>query len=249
MSSHPIDIDDDIGATTESPNDREAPPDANLWFVPGPPEEEPDFLPPPLPRAEPAERDQIADWEKAQAGQAAHLARVSARLGALNERLRWGPEGWRYRRALIDASELSWLTGGRVSADRLGLWQALCGRGASDDVAALQRVAWAFRRLSGGPGPEPDLAGFLERQEVDGAEPLSDKIAAWDTVMAATGSLHPILRACFAFHLWPLTGIGAGGDMLEGAVVAARLAAEDGQGGAVFVPLTMGGAGGGARRG
>jgi hypothetical protein len=114
---------------------------------------------------------------------------------------------------------------------------------ASDDTTALRHTAWAFRRLSGGPGPEPDLAGFLDRRQIPGQGLLSDEIAAWNAIMSAAGTLHPIARACLALHLWPLTGIGMEGDGLEGAVVAGRVAASEGQGGAPFVPVQMGGAG------
>ncbi|MGI3213148.1 helix-turn-helix domain-containing protein [Roseovarius tibetensis] len=214
----------------------------DLWFLPGPTGDEQDYLPP-LPRAEADERAQIAAWELAQGEQAAHLAHVSARFGALDERLRRSPEGWRHRLALIEASELSWLTGRRIPTDRLGLWHAMRISAASDDTSTLQRATWAFRRLVGGPGPEPDLAGFLGRREIPGQDLLSEKIATWNAIMSAAGTLHPIVRAGFAFHLWPLSGIGIEGNRLEGAVVAGRMSASDGQGGILFVPMVMGGAG------
>jgi hypothetical protein len=119
MTPYPSEIDDIPEANGQGPYDGETP-EEDLWFHPGPPEEEPDG-PSPLPRAGADEHAQIAAFEQAQGEQAAHLGRVSARLGALDERLRRGPEGWRHRLALIEASELSWLTGSRVSADRLGL--------------------------------------------------------------------------------------------------------------------------------
>jgi hypothetical protein len=37
---------------------------------------------------------------------ATRLARVAGRLGALDERLRRGPEGWRHRLALVEAADL-----------------------------------------------------------------------------------------------------------------------------------------------
>ena len=220
----------------------------DLWFLPGAPEEEPNHLSP-LSRAASDERAQIAAWEEAQANHAAQLARVAARFGAFDERLRRGPEGWRHRLALIEASELSWLTGRRVSSDRLGLWHAMRISAASDDTSALQRSAWAFRRLAGGPGPEPDMARFLGRQEGRTHDRLSDKIAAWTAIMTEAATLHPIVRAGFASCLWPLAGIGAGGDLLEGAVVARRISASEGQGGALFLPVRIGGAGGGCAAG
>lgn len=78
--------------------------DADLWFMPGPPEEEPDFLPP-GPQPEATESEIVDAWRAAEAGQAAQFARVAARLGILDERLRCGPVGWRQRLALIEASE------------------------------------------------------------------------------------------------------------------------------------------------
>lgn len=215
----------------------------DLWFLPGPPDEAADHLSP-LPRARGEEYAQIAPWEAAQGAQAAQLARGAALFGAFDERLRRGPEGWRHRLALIEASELSWLTGRRVSTDRLGLWHALRISAASDDTGALQRSAWAFRRLAGGPGPEPDMARFLGRQESRGEDPLSDRIAAWTAIMGQAGRLHPIVRAGFAAYLWPLAGIGVEGDPLEGHVIARRIAAAEGQGGALFLPVRVGGTGG-----
>ena len=250
MKIQPPDIPDEFDDASNGPHDGRTGAE-DLWFLPGPVEAEPDYLPP-LPRTEPSERGQIAAWEKAEAGQAARLARVAARLGALDDRLLRGPAGWKHRLALIEASELSWLTGDRVSVDRLGLWVAMRMGAAQDDTAALRRAAWAFRRLSGGPGPGAGLSGFLGRHEAPGDTALAERLDAWNGLMAAAAHLHPITRAGFAHHLWPLAGIGPGGDLLEGAVIAARIAAEDGQGGgqggAIFGPVAMGGAGG-LRRG
>ena len=54
--------------------------DADLWFLPGPIEDEPDFLPPgPAPEAK--ESDVVDAWRAAEAGQAAQLARVAGSVG------------------------------------------------------------------------------------------------------------------------------------------------------------------------
>ena len=121
----------------------------DLWFLPGPIEDEPDDLPP-GPRAEPGETTILENWRKAEADNAARLARVAGRLGGLDERLRRGPEGWRHRLALIEAADLSWFVGDRIGPDRLALWIALRLSGVQDDTAALARVGWAVRRLTGG---------------------------------------------------------------------------------------------------
>jgi hypothetical protein len=119
--------------------------------------------------------------------------------------------------------------------------------GVQDDTAALARVGWAVRRLTGGPGPEADLSAFLDRRDpenmADEAEPFADRAGGWLDLMAQVIDLHPIARACVGFHLWSLAGLGQQGDRMEAAVTAARIAASEGKG-AVFAPLAMGGAGG-----
>jgi hypothetical protein len=216
----------------------------DLWFLPGPMEEEPDDLSP-GPRAEPGESEVLNDWQKAEASAAARLARVAGRLGALNDRLQRGPEGWRHRLALIEATDLSWFAGDRIGPDRLALWISLRLSGVQDDTAALSRVGWAVRRLTGGPGPEMDLSAFLDRRDPenlhDDAEPFADRAGGWLDLMAQAADLHPITRACLGFHLWSLAGLGQHGDRMEAAVTAARIAASEGRG-AVFAPLAMGGA-------
>ncbi|WP_072702260.1 hypothetical protein [Donghicola eburneus] len=224
----------------------EAAHEQDLWFLPGPLEEEPDDLPP-GPRAEPPDTAVIEDWAKAESVYAARLARVAGRLGALDDRLLRGPEGWRHRLALIEAADLSWFAGDRVSSGRLALWISMRLSGAQDDPNALARVGWAVRRLTGGPGPKADLAAFLDRRDpenIEGsAERFEDRAGGWLDVMAAAAELHPITRACMGFHLWSLAGLGQHGDQMEAAVTASRIAASDGSG-AIFAPLAMGGAGG-----
>ena len=220
--------------------------DEDLWFLPGPLEEEPDDLPP-GPRAEPPDTAVIEDWAKAEGIHAARLARVAGRLGALDDRLLRGPEGWLHRLALIEAAELSWFAGDRVSSDRLALWISMRLSGAQDDPEALARIGWAVRRLTGGPGPKVDLAAFLDRRDPenieDSADRFEDRAGGWLAVITAASDLHPITRACMGFHLWSLAGLGQHGDQIEAAVTAARIAASDGSG-AIFAPLAMGGAGG-----
>ena len=218
----------------------------DLWFLPGPMEEEPDYLPP-GPRAEPREAEVLDDWRKAEADHAARLARVAGRVGALDDRLKRGPEGWRHRLALIEAADLSWFAGDRIGPGRLALWISMRISGLQDDTAALARVGWAVRRLTGGPGPEVDLAAFLDRRDpenmADEAEPFADRAGGWLDLMEQVADLHPITRACVGYHLWSLAGLGQQGDQIEVAVTAARIAANEGKG-AVFAPLAMGGAGG-----
>ena len=234
---------DDPLITTEE--DAEAH-EKDLWFLPGPFEEEPDDLPP-GPRAEPPDTAVIEDWAKAEGVHAARLAKVAGRLGALDDRLLRGPEGWRHRLALVEAAALSWVAGDRVSTDRLALWVSMRLSGAQDDPNALARVGWAVRRLTGGPGPMADLAAFLDRRDPenieDSAERFEDRAGGWMDLMTAAADLHPITRACMGYHLWSLAGLGRHGDQIEAAVTASRIATSDGSG-AIFAPLAMAGAGG-----
>lgn len=218
----------------------------DLWFMPGPIEEQPDDLPP-GPLADRRETAVLDDWRSAEAGQVARLARVAGRVGALDERLKRGPEGWRHRLALIEAADLSWFAGDRIGPDRLALWISLRLSGVQDDTSELTRVGWAVRSLTGGPGPEVDLSAFLDRRDpktvAHEAETFADRTGGWLDLIAQTTDLHPISRACMCFHLWSFAGLGQHGDRMEAAVTAARIAAGEGKG-AIFAPLSMGGAGG-----
>jgi hypothetical protein len=235
---------DDLDDPLEVVEEGEERAENDLWFLPGPIENEPDDLPP-WPRAEPRATAVLDDWRKAEARHAAWLARVAGRFGALDDRLQRGPQGWRHRLALIEAADLSWFAGDRIGPDRLALWISLRLSGVQDDTAALARVGWAVRRLAGGPGPEADLSAFLDRRDPENmehrAEPFADRAGGWLDLMTQATDLHPITRACMGFHLWSLAGLGQQRDSMEAAVTAARIAAREGKG-AMFAPLAMGGA-------
>jgi hypothetical protein len=246
MKSQASAFPDDSDSPFADVEEVEARTEDDLWFLPAPIEDELDDLPR-GPRTEQSETAVLDDWRRAEAGHAARLARVAGRLGALEERLKRGPKGWRHRLALIEAAELSWFTGDRVAPDRLALWISMRLSGVQDDTAALARVGWAVRRLTGGPGPELDLSAFLDRRDPENmehqVEPFADRAGGWLNLMEQAADLHPITRAGVGFHLWSLAGLGQYGDRIEAAVTAARIAAGEGSG-AIYAPLAMGGAGG-----
>lgn len=247
--------------------------DADLWFLPAPMEDEPDYLPP-GPAPEPKESDVVDAWRAAEAGQAAQLARVAARLGILDERLRRGPAGWRKRLALVEAADLSWLMQDRIGLDRLSLYMALRVSTVTDDAQALYRIGWAVRRLTGGPAPLTrrsgvcDLAIFLDRRDRPGQgerldeakapsrvvemaerDAFGDRAAGWLAMMDQADDLHPVTRACMGFHLWHFAELSPVDDPLEAAVTAARVAIADlapsgSAPGAFFAPIAMGEGGG-----
>ncbi|MCZ8295455.1 MAG: helix-turn-helix domain-containing protein [Rhodobacteraceae bacterium] len=264
---------DDDGMPLEDMEASENRDDADPWFLPGPIEDEPEYLPPgPAPEAK--ESAVVDAWRAAEAGQAAQLARVAARLGILDERLRRGPAGWRHRLALIEATDLSWLTQDRVGLDRLSLYMALRVSTATDDAQALYRIGWTVRRLTGGPAPLArrtdvgDLETFLDRRDRPGQgerfedartpsrvvemterDAFEDRAAGWHAMMDQADDLHPVTRACMGFHLWHVAELSPVDDPLEAAVTAARVAIADlapsgSAPGAVFAPIAMGGGGG-----
>ncbi|MGB1207647.1 MAG: hypothetical protein ACPG7W_00445 [Paracoccaceae bacterium] len=232
--------------------------EADLWFLP--PAQDADDRPPWRARKSlgppPDDAAQVQEWAQEEAQQAARLARVAGRLGALDDRMRRGPAGWRHRLALIETAELSWFTGDRVTPDRLALWLALRVSRARDEAGALWQAGWAARRLIHAEGaPETALAAFLGRQDAPGPQPpaiteaaedpFALRAAQWQGLMAAGHMLHPITRACMGFHLWAPMGLAPVGDLghmagrMEATVTAARIAAPS----ASFAPLVMGGGG------
>lgn len=223
--------------------------------MPAPGGENANDLAPPLPRADRSRLINVDTWRKAEASLAVPLAQVAAKLGALDERLRRAPEGWRHRLALIEASGLSWLGTERISAERLSLWRAMRLSGIQEDNRALARADWACRRLTEGPMPDvtsaESIMDFLGRQEPletddvqhPSGEPIGEQLAAWCEEMERARDFHPISQAAFGLFLWGPAGLLAHvqGAEMEAAVLAARLATSGLTGGAVFLPLAGGG--------
>lgn len=243
-------------AEERAAHDADAPEDADLWFLPGPQDESLDPALPPLPRAERPDQAELAAWRAAQGALAVELAHAAQLFGALDERLRRAGEGARQRLALMEAAELSWHAGDRVTPDRLALWVALRLAGAQEEAQPLARAAWAVRRLTGGPGPleggAEGLAAFLGRQEA--SADLAGRLADWLAAQEAGQGLHPLVGAARGVGLWRLaeaSGTEGPVAVIEAQVVVARIAGASGRGGAVFAPLLLAGpqalrAGGGA---
>lgn len=237
---------EDLEATPPSIYDVEPPEDDDLWFLPPEDEDAADVYLPPGPRAEPGVLFDPRDWNAAQSGLSGELAELAVTFGALDERLRAGPEGWRHRLALMDVSDLGWWTGDRIGVDRLALWTGLRIGATSDDVQALYRAGWAVRRLTSGAAPSAGgwatgLTAFLDRQ-AQGIEDVPEAVADLAEVMGHGEALHPVTQAAMAFHAWRAVSQGDGRDT-EAAVIAARHAASMGRGGALFMPLALSGPG------
>ncbi len=215
------------------------------WFLPPDQDVEEDFFLP-GPRSDQRPLFDPRDWYLAQSELSAELADLALTFGALDERLRSGPEGWTHRLALMETSDLGWWTGDRVSVDRLALWTGLRIGATHDDVQALFRAGWAVRRLSSGAGPatggwESGLTAFLDRL-AQGADATPEAIVDLAEVMRNAERLHPVTQSAIAFHAWRAVSQGVGQDT-EAAIIAARHAASMGRGGAMFMPLALSGPG------
>ena len=207
----------------------------------------------PLPRADRTVLINIRDWTAAQSELAGEMASVAMLFGALDQRLRSAPVGWRHRLALMEAAELSWWAGDRIGIDRLALWDAQRLAGVQDDSQALARMGWALRRLGGGADLQissSGLAAFLGRHGP--VEAANDNVEDLVDLLESAADLHPITQSAMAFHGWRMLGDGGPVTEIEAAVLAARLAARMGRGhaqgiGAVFLPIAISGfaAGGG----
>jgi len=217
--------------------------DEDLWFLPGPVEDDLPPGAPPLPMAPRAPLFDLAEWRRAQDAASADLARAAQVFGELDARLRLAPAGMRQALALREAADLSWWTGDRLTLDRLSLWTALRIGSADDTEQALFRAGWAVRRLTGGPGPAEGWTAFLDRPEEGGAEMGAEvgAVATLSELMAEGADLHPLVQAALLFHAWRMLGAPASRET-EAAVLAARHAARMSRrpgAGAVFAPLAL----------
>ncbi|MEX0327795.1 MAG: helix-turn-helix domain-containing protein [Ruegeria sp.] len=244
--AEPVSKEDDSETGPRSIYDADPPEEDELWFLPPQDDDVADDFLPPLPRAEGKQLFDSRDWRAAQADLAFDLADLAVTFGALDERLRAGPKGWRHRLALMEVSDLGWWTGDRVSVDRLALWTGLRIGATGDDVQALARAGWAVRRLTMRAGPsdggwQTGLTAFLDRQ-AQGIEDVPEAVADLADVLSATSGLHPVTHAAVSFHAWRAISQGIVQDT-EAAVIAARHAASMGRGGALFMPLALSGPG------
>ncbi|WP_263828754.1 hypothetical protein [Ruegeria aquimaris] len=230
----------------EGPFDSDPVAEEDLWFLPGPEDDDAQDPLIPAPRARPRLLFDPADWRSAQAGYSNELADLAFQFGALEERLRAGPAEWTHRLALLEVADLGWWAGDRISPERLALWTGLRLSATADDTQALARAGWAVRRLSGGPAPDAGgwlggLSDFLGRNAVDG-EAIPDTIADLAEVMEGAATLHPATRAAMMFHSWMALGQGRS-TAVEAVVLAARHGASMGRGAALFLPLALSGPG------
>lgn len=177
-------------------------------------------------------------WRDAQSDLAPALASAASVFGALDERLRGRPPGDRLRLALHEAIALSKIMGDRVPEDRLVLWYSQQGADAVPSGSAVPRAGWVTSRLAQGRFAEdPEVvAEFLGRSD--------PSVEIWLDALRSATRLHPIVKAAWGFVMWREAGRVSESPetrLVEAAVMAARIGAGSGRGGALFLPLATGG--------
>jgi hypothetical protein len=235
----------------QSPFDPEPQDEADLWFLPGPPEDAAWDLPGPQAPPAPA-LPKAPVWAAVEGRTGRALAEAAAAVARLDERVAALP-GAASRLALDEASGLQWITGAGVAVDRLALYDVLRLTRMADAHRDFAAAHWACRRLKGGVGPlGTDLGAFLGRHGTgeDGLGDLSPRptgavfaglAADWQAAVRA-GDLHPLTRGAVAFFGWRALMLSGPEGALEAAVAAARVGA-GGLRALPFVPLAVAGRG------
>lgn len=233
----------------ESKSGCETPPDGDLWFLPGPVDDEgPGDMPWPTAPRELAL--QTEDWLQAEAMQYRDLLSAAQAVTRLGERLRQAPQGIALRLALGSVSAVLRNEGIWIAPEQIALFRAF--RLASGDSARdLARAVWAVRRLTdqtGAGNPQLGMHAFLGRQSrIDAVPDIIDERAVgmeldrlgaeWNTAQDRLGQTHPLTRAAQGFYLWRARGITPWDEVLEPTVAAMLVGAE---GLAPFLPMAPG---------
>lgn len=193
-------------------------------------------------------------WRNAESRIAPHLLEASTALARLDERLLLHPQRTAIiaRLALQEVCDLSWADGADIPIERLALYRVARSGGGEDDARGLLRADWALRRLVRG---EVDLdsrdalvafLGLAINQSAD--EALMDlidralgplfvhELDTWIDILRAGADLHPLTRAALGYQFWKVLELSRGTDMIEPAVIAARLGAT-GCSALPFVPI------------
>lgn len=177
----------------------------------------------------------LRSWRDAQAALSPALAAASLAFGALDERLRGADQWQRLHLALLEATAISRHVGDRVALHRVTLCH---GEGSASQGDAVDRAVQAVNRLMRPAG-----------------EDLADRIACdCRSGPRGTAPLHHMVTAAWGFACrqayWEIDRTDpASGDekaarqdrLADAVVTAARIGARAGRGGALFLPLTLGG--------
>ena len=182
------------------------------------------------------------------------LAAATAAIARLDERLSVHPQRTALiaRLAMLEVCDLSWIDGADIPIERLALYRVARSGGGQGDARGLLRADWAIRRLTLNDVDLSDrdaLIGFLGlaiNENVDDAlMDLIDRalgplfvheLDTWIGILRGGSDLHPLTCAAIGYQFWKFLELSRSTDMIEPAVIAARLGA-DGLDALPFVPI------------
>ena len=182
-------------------------------------------------------------WRTAENQLGTNLAKATAAIARLDERLLLHPhrEALIARLAMLEVCDLSWADGSDIPIERLALYRVARSGGGQGDARGLLRADWAIRRLTHHDvdiDNRDALIAFLgltiNQSADDELMDLIDRalgplfvheLDAWIEILRGGGDLHPLTRAAIGYQFWKFLELSRGTDMIEPAVVAARLGA------------------------
>lgn len=185
----------------------------------------------------------LRDWHTAEAAIGQNLAGASAALARLDERLLLHPkrEALIARLAMLEVCDLSWIDGADIPIERLALYRVARTGGGEGDARGLLRADWAVRRLCRhdvklsnrntliaflgltlSANPDDTFIDLIDRAL---GSLFVSELEEWLGIQANAAELHPLTRAALGFQFWRFLELSRGPDLIEPAVIAARLGA------------------------
>jgi len=185
----------------------------------------------------------LRQWLDAENKLGRQLGEATTALARLDERLLVHPhrDALIARLAMLEVCDLSWADGADIPIERLALYRVARSGGGESDARGLLRADWAIRRLT---REEVDLENrdaliaFLGLAINDNADDalmdLIDRalgplfvheLDTWIDILGGGGDLHPFTQAAIGYQFWKFLELSRGIDMIEPAVIAARLGA------------------------
>ena len=213
-------------------------------------------VPAPQTHGTPSSGVDLRRWRDAENQLGTELAKATAAIARLDERLLVHPHRGALitRLAIQEVCDLSWADGADIRIERLALYRVARNGGGQGDARGLLRADWAIRRLIRGDVDLDDrnaLIAFLglaiNQCADDALMDLIDRalgplfvheLDTWIDILRGGADLHPLTRAAVGYQFWKFLELSRGTDMIEPAVIAARLGAA-GCEALPFVPIAI----------
>ena len=185
----------------------------------------------------------LGAWHDAERKHGRQLGEAMTAIARLDERLLIDPnrDASIARLAMLEVCDLSWADGSDIPIERLALYRVARSGGGQGDARGLLRADWAIRRLTRNDVDLDDrdaliaFLGLAINQSADDAlMDLIDRalgplfvheLDTWIDILRCEADLHPLTRAAIGYQFWKFLELSRGTDMIEPAVIAARLGA------------------------